>query len=149
MVTRYVPSCTFIFFFASKTHPQCTVLHLPWTKAGKEQGEDIQWSAMPSSKCDPNWAMQNHLCINSPADGKHLFTHFQAKWQTRTSTHWPMTFSIFNKHLKTVVKAANVDIPPAHGFCIGGTTEWLLRGLPFEVVKTLGWWSSDAFCLYL
>jgi hypothetical protein len=60
-----------------------------------------------------------------------------------------MTFAVFDKRIKEAAKLARVEIPPAHGFRIGGTTEWLLRGLPFDVVRTLGRWSSDAFRLYL
>ncbi|KAG2157540.1 hypothetical protein DEU56DRAFT_906174 [Suillus clintonianus] len=35
-----------------------------------------------------------------------------------------------------------------HSFCIGGTTELLLCGVPPHIIKTLGRWSSDAFLLY-
>ena len=36
-----------------------------------------------------------------------------------------------------------------HGIQIGGTLEFLLRGVPFDATKSLGCWSSDAFSLYL
>ncbi|KIK93936.1 hypothetical protein PAXRUDRAFT_143952 [Paxillus rubicundulus Ve08.2h10] len=35
-----------------------------------------------------------------------------------------------------------------HSFCIGGTTELLLAGVPPDVVKALGHWSSDTFLHY-
>ncbi|KAJ7223915.1 hypothetical protein C8J57DRAFT_955046, partial [Mycena rebaudengoi] len=36
-----------------------------------------------------------------------------------------------------------------HGIRIGASLLYLLRGVPFDVVKTLGRWASDAFLLYL
>ena len=35
-----------------------------------------------------------------------------------------------------------------HSFRIGGTTELLLNGVPTDVVKAMGRWSSDAFLRY-
>ncbi|KAG2066444.1 hypothetical protein BDR04DRAFT_1030084, partial [Suillus decipiens] len=35
-----------------------------------------------------------------------------------------------------------------HSIRIGGTLEYLLRGIPFDV-KSMGRWSSEAFTLYL
>jgi hypothetical protein len=35
-----------------------------------------------------------------------------------------------------------------HSFRIGGTTHLLLSGVPPDVVKTTGRWSSDAFLRY-
>ncbi|KIJ30935.1 hypothetical protein M422DRAFT_186511, partial [Sphaerobolus stellatus SS14] len=35
-----------------------------------------------------------------------------------------------------------------HSFRIGGTTELLVAGVPPDVVKALGRWSSDAFLVY-
>jgi hypothetical protein len=36
-----------------------------------------------------------------------------------------------------------------HGIQIGATLEYLLHGVPFDVVKSLGRWASEAFMLYL
>jgi len=36
-----------------------------------------------------------------------------------------------------------------HGIHIGAILEYLLRGVPFDIVKTIGRWSSEAFTLYL
>jgi hypothetical protein len=56
---------------------------------------------------------------------------------------------VFDDRVKRAARAANVTIPPAHGFRIGGTTEWLLRGLPFAVVQEIGRWDSQAYRKYL
>jgi hypothetical protein len=44
-----------------------------------------------------------------------------------------------------------VNLPDlkGHGIQIGGTLEYMLRGVPFDVVKAMGRWSRDAFMLYL
>jgi hypothetical protein len=34
------------------------------------------------------------------------------------------------------------------GICIGATLEYLLRGMPFEVMKVKGRWASNAFLVY-
>ena len=36
-----------------------------------------------------------------------------------------------------------------HGIRIGSTLEYLLRGIPFDVMKVKGRWASDAFLIYL
>jgi hypothetical protein len=36
-----------------------------------------------------------------------------------------------------------------HGICIGAILEYLLHGVPFDIVKTIGRWSSEAFTLCL
>ena len=36
-----------------------------------------------------------------------------------------------------------------HGIRIGSVLEYLLCGVPFDVVKAIGRWASDAFRLYL
>ncbi|KAH9056236.1 hypothetical protein EDB87DRAFT_1540129, partial [Lactarius vividus] len=36
-----------------------------------------------------------------------------------------------------------------HGIRIGSTLEYLLRGMPFDVMKAKGQWAGDSFLLYL
>ncbi|CAA7268205.1 unnamed protein product [Cyclocybe aegerita] len=57
-----------------------------------------------------------------------------------------------DKHLSTLAKAAQaagLDPLQGHGIRIGSTLEYLLRGIPFEVMKVKGRWASDAFLTYL
>ena len=42
-----------------------------------------------------------------------------------------------------------MDSLKGHGIRIGATLEYLLRGVPFDIVKSIGRWSSDSFLLYL
>ena len=48
-----------------------------------------------------------------------------------------------------VAAALGEDDLKGHGIRIGGTLEFLLCGVPFNVMRSLGPWSSDAFSLYL
>ena len=51
--------------------------------------------------------------------------------------------------INTVAASLGEDDLKGHGLWIGGTLEFLLRGVPFDVMKSLGQWSSDVFSLYL
>jgi hypothetical protein len=48
-----------------------------------------------------------------------------------------------------VARAANLLELKGHGLRIGRTLEYLLHGVPFDVVKAMGRWSSKAFTIYL
>jgi integrase len=120
-----------------------TILHLPWTKVGKELGEDIHWAAHPDLQCCPVKAMARHLRLSDPGAGQHLFGYRTAK------TFRPLTQTIFTRVLNAASRKAGVSTPNGHSFRIGGTTEYLLRGVPFETVKEMGRWHSDAFRKYL
>jgi hypothetical protein len=51
--------------------------------------------------------------------------------------------------INTVATSLGLASLKGHGVRIGGTLEYLLRGVPFDVVKSMGRWSSEAFTLYL
>ncbi|KDQ55580.1 hypothetical protein JAAARDRAFT_85090, partial [Jaapia argillacea MUCL 33604] len=61
----------------------------------------------------------------------------------------PLTRTEFLKWLSSAATALGVESLKGHGIRIGATLEYLLRGVPFDVVKSIGRWSSDAFTLYL
>lgn len=118
------------------------VAHLPRTKASPATGEDIYFSTQ-AGMSDPTAALQDHRRVNAPPPLTHLFAY-------RTDGgHKPLTRSTFIKRLNEAAVAAGVGPIKGHSVRIGGTLEFLLRGVAFEVVKTLGRWSSDAFVLYL
>jgi hypothetical protein len=60
-----------------------------------------------------------------------------------------MTRSKFLSRLAVATAVAGLDRIQSHGIRIGATLEYLLRGVPFDVVKVKGRWSSEAFTLYL
>ncbi|KAI0085857.1 hypothetical protein BDY19DRAFT_895623, partial [Irpex rosettiformis] len=61
----------------------------------------------------------------------------------------PLSKYIFLQHMSLAAKDANIAVLRGHAFHIGGILEYLLQGVPFEVVKSHGCWKGDAFRLYL
>lgn len=117
------------------------VIRLPRTKAARD-GEDIYW-ARQSSPCDPEAALRNHLRVNSPPLHGFLFAY------RRHDGLRPLTKNALTKRLEQAEKSGGFTVPPGHGFHIGGTLEYLLRKIPFDVMKAKGRWAGDSFLLYL
>lgn len=117
------------------------VLRLPVTKTAR-QGEDIYWSAQPGAS-NPEAAMARHLQLNNPLPSRHIFTWNHPKGPR------PLTRTAFLNRLKGLASAQGSQTLHGHSIRIGGTLELLLRGVPFDVVKTIGRWSSEAFVTYL
>ena len=121
------------------------VLHVPRTKTASA-GEDLCF-APQEEPLDPVAALQNHLAVNRPHDRGPLFSYL--KPNSPQSQARPLTKRAFCTRLAQVASAAHLETLKGHSLRIGGTLEFLLRGVPFEVVKTMGRWKSDAFQLYL
>jgi len=120
---------------------QVTVLHLPCTKVSP-QGEDVCW-AKQDGPMDPNTALAHHLKVNNPPQDGHLFTYHHK------NGYRPLMKSKFLAELVRATCAAGLEPLQGHGIRVGSTLEYLLRGVPFDVMKVKGCWSSDAFTLYL
>ncbi|KAF7325195.1 Reverse transcriptase ribonuclease h [Mycena kentingensis (nom. inval.)] len=118
-----------------------TVVHVPVTKASRS-GEDLVFAAQPGLT-DPLAALRTHLAINKPPRSAHLFAYVHG------ASHRPLTKSAFLSRVHKAFGAAKLDPLQGHGIRIGSTLFYLLRGIPFDVVKTIGRWKSDAFLLYL
>lgn len=119
-----------------------TVIFLPWTKVAKEKGEKIFW-AKQEGITDPQAALTNHLKVNNPPKNSHLFAFKHDKSMR------PMTRNIFLTRIQKIVSELKLEKLSGHGIRIGSTLEYLLRGIPFEVVKAKGRWQSEAFRGYL
>ena len=61
----------------------------------------------------------------------------------------PFTKVKFLERAGEVARAAGLEPLQGHGLSIGSTLEFLLWGVPFDVMETKGWWASDSFQLYL
>jgi len=118
-----------------------TVLHLPRTKVSS-QGEDVYFAAQPGVS-NPLHALANHLRVNTPPPSAHLFS-----WRHRGGLR-PLTRSEFLCTLERASLKLGIEPLKGHGLRIGGTLEYLLRGLPFETVKVMGRWAGDTFIGYL
>ena len=119
-----------------------TVLHLPRTKTAGNEGEDVYWASQEGDS-DPTAALQNHFRVNQPSEASHLFA-YQAKHARK-----PLTKAKFLERVGKAARAASLEPLQGHGIRIGSTLEYLLRGMPFDVMKAKGRWAGDSFLLYL
>ncbi|KAG2074846.1 hypothetical protein BDR04DRAFT_1150658 [Suillus decipiens] len=115
---------------------------LPSTKSSPQKGEEAYWSTQ-EGLLDPKAALENHLRINPAKNSAHLFA-----WKHPSGLH-PLSKKELTKHINQISSLTNLPNLKGHGLCIGGTLEYLLRGVPFNIVKAMGRWSSDAFTTYL
>lgn len=118
-----------------------TIIRLPKTKT-TALGEDVYW-AKQDGPSDPEEAWCNHLRVNDPPPSAHIFAY------KHKNTHRPLTRTAFLKRVNEAARGAGLDPFRGHSLRIGATLMYMLRGLSFELVKTKGRWSSDAFQLYL
>ena len=119
-----------------------TVLHLPRTKAAGSEGEDVYW-ATQEGDTDPTAALAQHLRVNQPSISSHLFAY------KAVNTRRTLTKSKFLEKVGDAARAAGLEPLQGHGIRIGSTLEYLLRGVPFDVMKAKGRWAGDSFQLYL
>lgn len=118
-----------------------TTLHVPKTKTSNA-GKDIFW-AKQMGLMDLEAALQHHLVLNNPSNTQHLFAYCYK------TGHQPLTKTKFIDWLAKATHNASLEPLQGHGICIGSTLEYLLRGMPFDVMKAKGCWASDTFLVYL
>lgn len=119
-----------------------TSFFLPRTKSAI-YGETVSWAAQ-SDKTDPQSALQAHFKLNTPPAEGPLFAYRNKKGKSTL-----LTKKKFLEVLSKAARVANLEPLQGHGIRIGATLEYLLRGVPFEAMKAIGHWSSDAFYGYL
>ena len=127
---------------ANRNGVEVTVLHLPHTKVAPIDGEDVYW-ARQNGPSDPYLALENHLQVNNPPEDQHLFAYRHKNGFRALTKH------AFVKRLAKAARDAGEEPLQGHGIRVDATLEYLLRGVPFEAMKVLGRWASDAFILYL
>ena len=118
-----------------------TIFHLPRTKTSVE-GEEVSW-APQDGITNPEAAFNQHLQVNTPPPDGPLFAY------KHKHKHKPLTKTCFLQVVAKVAREAGRDPLQGHGIRVGATLEYLLHGIPFDVMKTKGRWASDAFQLYL
>ncbi|KAH9913590.1 uncharacterized protein B0H18DRAFT_1088013 [Fomitopsis serialis] len=122
-----------------------TVIHLPTTKVAPLEGEDVYWAAQPGMPFDPGETLASHMRVNQPDRGGHLFA-----WKHRQGPRaLTKSKSALLKRMDTIAALLGEAPMKGHGLRIGATLEYLLRGVPFDVVKSIGRWSGESFKLYL
>ena len=133
--------------FFTQNHQNLPVIKfsIPMTKTSPT-GEDVHCAPhiLPSPS-DPKTALDNHARINVGNVESHLFA-----WKHPTGGLRPLSKKEVIKRIDSITKAhPNLPDLKGHSLRIGGTLFYLLKGVPFDVVKTMGRWSSESFTLYL
>jgi hypothetical protein len=117
------------------------MLRLPWTKTTKLHGAKIMlcWQ---SAAYDPITALERHEALNREETNLPVFSY---------KTHngpLCLTKYKFLQRCNEIWLDNGLPTMSGHSFRIGGTTELLVAGVPPDVVKMMGRWSSDAFLTY-
>jgi hypothetical protein len=121
-----------------------TTFHIPQTKiVPKERGGETIFWAQQEGPADPRAALSNHIEVNQPPPTAHLFAY------RHSGSHRPLTKTAFLTRLKKALEDAKRPNRHGHSIRIGATLEYLLRGVSFEAMKSIGRWSSDSFSRYL
>ena len=119
--------------------------YLPWTKTSRAsgKGESVQ-CAQQNGPADPIAALDNHFRINSIAPNEHLFS-----WMHSSGKRRPLSKKELTSKINKLANLFNLPNLRGHSLRIGGTLEYLLRGVPFDVIQSHGRWAGSAFTLYL
>ena len=115
-------------------------LFLPRTKT-KRHGESVTLVSQLGPS-DPLHLLQNHLQINDLGSSFPLFAYKTSRGS------YTLTIRQFIIRCNIVWSKLGYPRTTGHCFRIGGTTELLLSGVPPDVVKVMGRWSSDSFLRY-
>ncbi|KIK81156.1 hypothetical protein PAXRUDRAFT_15393 [Paxillus rubicundulus Ve08.2h10] len=85
---------------------------------------------------DINWARQDSL-----SDPHNVF-------ENHIKNHKSLTKTKFLTVLASALKSSGKPPLHGHGICIGSTLKYLLRNVPFDIVKVKGHWTSGTFFIY-
>ena len=130
-----------VYYEQDRNGFRVTVFKLPRTKC-PINGEDVFWAAQ-EGVYDPQAALANHFSINNPLKDVPLFS-----WRHSSGLR-PLTKTEFLKRIYLAASELGLESLKGHGIRIGAILEYLLRGVPFDVVKSIGRWSGNSFLLYL
>ncbi|KIK82354.1 hypothetical protein PAXRUDRAFT_153884, partial [Paxillus rubicundulus Ve08.2h10] len=118
-----------------------TNFHLPKSKSAPN-GEDINW-ARQVGPLDPHTTFENHLEIHLPPCNGPLFAYRKGRG------HKALTKGKFLSVLVSALKVSGRPSMQGHGIRISSTLEYLLRNIPFDIIKVKGRWASNTFLVYL
>jgi hypothetical protein len=119
-------------------------LHLPWSKTEKARGDDV-WIPRQEAPLDPIHALHKHFIKNSLE-----LAHPIASYRNTSGNVVTLTRSCFIRRVNQLLQASGKKYPRVTGHCarIGGTTFYLVSGVPPDMVKKFGRWRSNAFLDY-
>jgi hypothetical protein len=108
-------------------------------------GLQVRTFKLPFTKLARGKAFQNHLHINAPLPGVHIFAYKTNQRKALT----PLTKHKVIKRVRAITSANDLLNFEGHSLRIGGSLKHLLQGIPFNVVQSMGRWKSNSFQLYL
>ena len=119
-------------------------LHLPWSKTEKARGDDV-WIPRQEAPLDPIHAIHKHFIRNRLDINHPIAAYRDAHGNIAT-----LTRSKFVRRINKILKGTKKGYPRITGHCfrIGGTTFYLVSGVPPDMVKKFGRWRSQAFLEY-
>ncbi|KAF5376126.1 hypothetical protein D9615_007677 [Tricholomella constricta] len=117
------------------------MLHLPRTKCGGVLGEDVMLTRQ--QECDPISALRLHRALNGGDPLSPLAAYIASDGTRRF-----MTKHAFLRRCRSILAEKGFPLISGHSFRIGGTTHLLLSGVPPDIVRIMGRWSSDSFLRY-
>jgi hypothetical protein len=133
-----LPTCS--DFKRSKNNPQSFLLHLPTTKTHRH-GEDVVLVDQ-EDRINPISLLMNHIRVNAIPQDVHIFSY------TASGKTLSLTRDCFMQRCNTIWSSLGYPRTTGHCFRIGGTTELLVAGVPPDIVKVTGRWSSESFLRY-
>ena len=118
-------------------------LPIPWSKTEGFVGANIILSGREDLS-NPIQSFTRHMKINGA-----LVPSTAPLFSYETSSGWvSLTKTSFMDICNNIWTKAGLTCVSGHSFRIGGTTEYLLQGVPPDVVAALGRWKSRAFLRY-
>ena len=119
-------------------------LHLPWSKTQKARGDDV-WIPRQEAPLDPIHAIHKHF-IKNKLDKNHPIAAYRDVHGNLVT----LTRSKYVRRINEILGSAKKGYPRISGHCfrIGGTTFYLVSGVPPDMVKKFGRWRSQAFLEY-
>jgi hypothetical protein len=135
-----IPFPTRSCFMRSLRNPEACILRLPHTKTHKH-GQDVVLVDQ-RAPINPINLLKSHLRLNHIQHDSFLFSY------TSAGALRPLTTSSFLKRCNQVWHLLGYPHTTGHSFRIGGTTELLIAGIPPDVVRATGRWSSGSFLRY-
>ncbi|KAF8229995.1 hypothetical protein L208DRAFT_1401199 [Tricholoma matsutake] len=135
---------TFSHIAESDAQNSACNLHLPWSKTQKARRDDV-WIPCQEAPLDPIHAIHKHY-IKNKLEMNHPITAYRDAHGALVT----LTRSTFIHCINQILRAMNKCYPcvMGHCFCIGGTTFYLVLGVPPDLVKKFGRWQSQAFLEY-
>lgn len=128
---KFLPHChaTFSHIAELTADNGACNLHLPWSKTQKARGDDV-WIPRQEAPLDPIHALHKHFLKN-----RLLLTHPIAAYRDALENVVTLTRSKFVRRINQILRATGKHYPRISGHCfrIGGTTFYLVSGVPPEI----------------